>query len=191
MTEQSIFERILIDYKSVELNRLSSYHVSYPEFLQFFVNNHILDKHSLTIGIHFTYGWMPTAFDFRIGDMDLILPILNNSKKTGTISSEDVRALKNYLNGSLVGTSKLLHFMLPDVFPIWDSRVYRYFHEEKPHFYRTDNVESYMRFCNICRSIAQHPAYEPAHNWIQSQLYPISKIRSLELIMFNKGGKPA
>ncbi len=171
------------------LDPKSSYHISYPEFLRYFEGYQVLDRHSLTIGIHFTYGWMPTVFDFRSGDIDSVIIILNKARKSAIVTVEELTLLKGFLNGSLVGTSKLLHFLAPDAFPIWDSRVYRYFYRETPHFYRMDNVEKYVEYYGTCRTIAARSDFDTAHNHVVSQLYPLSRLRSLELIMFDRGGK--
>jgi hypothetical protein len=41
-------------------------------------------------------------------------------------TNNDGQALRT-LNNSVVGTSKLLHFVRPDLFPIWDSRIAKLF----------------------------------------------------------------
>jgi len=189
MFENVILKRILKDYTSVRFDRNSSYHLSYPEFLKYFKNCHLIDKHSLTIGLHFTYGWMPTVFDFRTGDMESILSIVNKVRNQGWINFSDASALKKYFNGSLVGTSKLLHFLSPEAFPIWDSRVYRYVYEESPHFYRVDNVERYLEYSEVCRAVTKHSDFVMVHNYVISELYSVSPIRALELIMYEKGAR--
>ena len=47
-----------------------TYDVSYPEFLKYFSDIKTITKHNLVIGINFTYGWMPTIFDFRSDNFD-------------------------------------------------------------------------------------------------------------------------
>lgn len=189
MPHKKLLERVLNDFSTVKLNTNSSYHLSYPEFLKYFQEFDTLDRHRLTIGIHFTYGWMPTAFGFGAGDMDEILVILNESRKSGSIETPKLNIIKKYFNGSMVGTSKLLHFQSPTVFPIWDSRVYRYYYREEPHFYRIDNPGKYQEYAKVCRQVSEQPEFDIVHQHIISQLYPVSRIRSLELIMFEKGVK--
>lgn len=79
------------------------------------------------------YGWMPTILggcDFERFNCDG--SIINTIKEVN--SPEDAVAfIKNMeliapINGtSWVGTSKLLHFLNPLMFPIWDKRVARHF----------------------------------------------------------------
>jgi len=69
---------------------------------------------------------MPTSFDFRSDKFDEALEIINNAKKGIVPSIDQLEILKGLLNNSLVGTSKHLHFINPEIFAIWDSRVYRY-----------------------------------------------------------------
>lgn len=60
---------------------IQSYDISYPEFLKYFNNIKTINKHNLIIGINFTYGWMPTIFDFRSNNFDEAINILNNAKQ--------------------------------------------------------------------------------------------------------------
>lgn len=42
-----------------------TFDVSYIEFLKYFKDTKTITKHNLVISINFTYGWMPSIFDFR------------------------------------------------------------------------------------------------------------------------------
>lgn len=57
------FSKFFGDGNNFEINRKTDY-ISYPEFLIYFKDLKIITQHNLTIGINFTYGWMPTIFDF-------------------------------------------------------------------------------------------------------------------------------
>src|SRR5258708_7520084 len=49
-------------------------------------------------------------------------------------------------NNSVVGTSKFLHFVAPEVFPIWDSRIAAVFGFR--HGYQINNALNYTKYCN-------------------------------------------
>lgn len=78
--------------------------------------------------VAFAYSWMPTIPSVRAitpGEWKKISRLL----KTAPMNEPDLKKLLLILvpiiNNSLVGTSKVLHFINPDQFPILDSRVIR------------------------------------------------------------------
>ena len=167
-----------------------TYDVSYLEFLKYFNDITIITKHNLVIGINFTYGWMPTIFDFRSDNFDEAIEILNNAKNGVIPTVKQLKVLKGLLNNSLVGTTKLLHFINPDKFAIWDSRVYHYLTGKKAHEYRIGNCEAYLSFLTFCGFLTQGKEYEKVHTSICNKLgYPMTKFRTAELIMYINGGR--
>lgn len=167
-----------------------TYDVSYPEFLKYFSDIKTITKHNLVIGINFTYGWMPTIFDFRSDNFDEAIEILNNAKKGLVPTVVQLESLKVLFNNSLVGTTKLLHFINPDKFAIWDSRVYYYLTGGLAYNHRIGNCESYLSFLTFCEYLTQRKEYDRIHNSICKKLgYSMTKFRSVELIMYLNGGK--
>jgi hypothetical protein len=167
-----------------------TYDISYPEFLKYFSDLKTITKHNLVIGINFTYGWMPTIFDFRSDKFDEAIEILNNAKNGVILTIAQLETLKGLFNNSLVGTSKLLHFINPDKFPIWDSRVYYYLTGELAYNHRIGNCEAYFSFIKFCEYLTQIKEYEEIHQSICKKLgYPMAKLRTVELIMYLNGGQ--
>lgn len=190
--EQNVnLERLKLDAFKIGPNTVGSDIVSYPEFLKYFNDINILSKHNLIIGINFTYGWMPTIFDFRSNKLKEVIEILN-SAKSGTIPTiENLKILRNCLNNSLVGTSKILHFINPKNFAIWDSRVYRYLTNSEPYSYRLDNFSAYLDYLIFCNNLTSRAEYEPIHLHIVHKIgYEMSKFRTMELIMYTNRDKP-
>lgn len=177
------------DCYNFEVNE-QTYDKSYPEFLKYFSNIKTITEHNLVIGINFTYGWMPTIFNFRANNYDEAIEILNNAKNGFVPTALQLEALKGLFNNSLVGTSKLLHFINPNKFAIWDSRVYYYLTGELAYNHRIGNCESYLSFLSFCESIIQRIEYEDIHNSICKKLgYTMTKLRTVEIIMYLNGGK--
>ncbi len=164
--------------------------ISYIEFLRYFNDIDVITKHNLVIGINFTYGWMPTIFEFRSNNFDEAIEILNKAKK-GTIPTLDqIKVLKGLLNNSLVGTSKLLHFINPQIFAIWDSRVYRYLTGKEPYDNRIGNAEAYLLYLNFCKYLTSEHAYDKVHASIIKKVgFSMTKFRTAELIMYINGAK--
>src|ERR1035437_5381685 len=186
---KTCFEKFLQDCYKYEVGN-QTYDISYPEFLHYFKNIDIITKHDLIIGINFTYGWMPTIFDFRSNKFDEALIILNNAKKGLMPDVNQLELLKALFNNSLVGTSKLLHFINPEKFAIWDSRVYTYLTGEKAYNHRIGNCETYLAYLSLCVDFIQRKEYAAAHSFICNKLgIPLTRFRSAEMIMYLNGNE--
>jgi hypothetical protein len=167
-----------------------SYYISYKEFLKYFENQERIELHNLVIGINFTYGWMPTIFDFRSTNFDAALEVLNKAKCNIKLIYNDYQILKTLFNNSLVGTSKLLHFINPEKYAIWDSRVFRYLYDKEPHDYRIGKIENYIEYLTLLENLTKELKFNDFQNIINSKLkYNVTKFRALEMIMFTNGKK--
>lgn len=164
--------------------------IIYPEFVKYFKGNTTITFHHMVIGINFTYGWMPTAFDFRSKEFSAAVKILNLAKKSEDLTEQQFAILKDLFNNSLVGTTKLLHFINPRRFAIWDSRVYRYFYGEEPHQYRIGDSKRYLAYLKFCNMVACNNDFDKVHESICKKLgYQVTKLRSIELSMYYMGLK--
>jgi hypothetical protein len=133
---------------------------------------------------------MPTAFDFRSDDIDTVVLLLNKAKKGNLLDETELQTLARCFNNSLVGTSKLLHCINPDLFPIWDSRVYRYITGNKPHHYRLNKSNLYLDFQKFCLDLTSKRGYSNVHSVIEKKLNKkLSPIRSIELLMYASSKK--
>ncbi|MCX6735864.1 MAG: hypothetical protein NTZ13_02170 [Candidatus Parcubacteria bacterium] len=173
------------DADKIVISHDTSYFISYPEFIKYFSDIKQISKHNVIIGINFTYGWMPTIFNFRSKDFDNVVLILNNAKKGIVPQVHELETLKKCFNNSLVGTSKLLHFINPEIFAIWDSRVYRYLTNHRAYNYHLNNYESYLAYLEFCKYITNQPGFDYIHNSIIKKMgNEITKYRTAELVMF-------
>jgi hypothetical protein len=177
-------DKLLQDGNTFRIGNRSDY-ISYYEFLKYFKDLTTITKHHLIIGINFTYGWMPTIFDFCSDNFNEALVVLNNAKNGVMPKVKELDVLKGLFNNSLVGTSKLLHFINSDKFAIWDSRVYHYLTGKKTHGYRIGNFKAYLSFLTLCDFLTQGKEYEKVHNSICNKIgYSMTKFRTAELIMY-------
>jgi hypothetical protein len=165
-------------------------YLSYLEFLKYFSDLKTITRHNLIIGINFTYGWMPTIFDFRSDNFDAALDILNEAKSGNKPTSDNLVLLKGLLNNSLVGTTKLLHFINPDNFAIWDSRVYRYLTNKEPHDNRIGNCNTYLDYLAFCDYLTKQKEFKSLQKSIEKQVgYSMTAYRVTELVMYSNGAK--
>lgn len=177
-----------------------SYLHSYPYFINYFANiqNHKIEIDNLVIGIHFVYGWMPTIFEFKNQeDFVVATEILNKAKVGEPLKSKDYETLKRLLNGSLVGTSKLLHFINPEKYAIWDSRVYNYLRkniESHKFSYDIGDISNYERYLNYLSEVTNSVEFSEIYSLVNEKIenkfkYKISSFRAIELLMFINGKK--
>lgn len=136
---------------------------------------------------HLAYGWMPT-----------ILKNLNfckeNSRKVFEASSscsveDSIQYITGWrtppINNSWVGSSKVLHFINPETFPIWDSKVAGHFGISGNSARK--NTHCYAEYVMFCEDIAN--TYSEVSNvqlaFEELAGYSVSKIRAVEYILFN------
>lgn len=137
-----------------------SYNFGYDALLAF--GSAVHDKTGLLVLAHAVYGWMPT--------------ILKSYNLDG-LCVEDIRGgflpEEPALNNSWVGTSKMFHFLAPDVWPIWDSRVALHF--GLPRSDQHNRRDVYQNYSEFMRFEAQSST-NPTNN---------SNLRFLELCLFS------
>jgi hypothetical protein len=133
---------------------------------------------------------MPTIFDFRSDRFDEALDILNSAKKGNKPTIDELNLLKGLLNNSLVGTTKLLHFINPDKFAIWDSRVYRYLTGKEPYEKRIGDSEAYLAYLEFCAYLTTQKEFKSMQEIVENQVgYSMTPLRIAELIMYSNGAK--
>lgn len=168
----------------------SSIHRSYRHFVKFFEDRQKITEHDFIIACYFTYGWMPTMLDLR-GELARSIDLLNRVKAEGYIpNSEEIQLLANNINGSVVGTSKLLHFVRPNVHAIWDSRVYRYLHQQRPYIYRLEAPDAYDAYLRSITKLTEDRRFTKAlQNFNGALDYSVTPNRFIEYVMYHHGAE--
>jgi len=91
------------------------------------------DKESFYQGLLMIYGWMPTIpfqnKDFTmIGELELsLLREAYNHKDGLYFTKAEIEIIRPSINNSIIGLSKMLHFINKDNYAIWDSRIAKLF----------------------------------------------------------------
>ncbi len=161
-----------------------SYIKSYPYFIEHFKNfNDKLEETRLEClyqGAYMVYGWMPTILDTekgKINDSDLLRSINSLGSK---INTDDLHNVSTFMNNSIVGASKLLHFIYPEKYPIWDSKICGQILKDKNVSYQINKIDNYITYYFAMNKIKELPKIKSL-KLINSQL---STIRITELIIF-------
>ena len=163
-----------------------SYSLSYNAFLNFFSEKSILSKQDIIIGANFSYGWMPTILNIYSINLEEQLLILNNLKCQGEIpNAEQLEVLKSTFNNSIVGTSKLMHFIAPNLIPIWDSKVHNNLKKIVKLNSQVNTVKNFVLYYDFCNSVISDKRFIK----LKKQLLPVfqlgnSDMRVIEQLLF-------
>jgi hypothetical protein len=151
-------------------------------------------ERELLAAAYAVYGWMPTILkrvdnlprlsqfvaEVRCLPVSEALPLVRDaakSNRSGPLTS---------LNNSVVGTSKLLHFFRPDLFPIWDSRIAKLFGYANGRHNHSAVYLAYLEllhgWCTKCEPIPQ-PLYRILQMGAPED-DPVSQLRLTEYRLF-------
>tara|TARA_Y100000815_G_C13117776_1_gene415642 strand:+ start:88 stop:672 length:585 start_codon:yes stop_codon:yes gene_type:complete len=170
-----------LKYFAVDNN---SYIDSYTEFIKYFQQINTIEKHHLIISGHFVYGWMPTIISLNQDNLPEVLRLLNQVKQGHLLTANELALLKNCINNSMVGLSKLLHFIRPDLYAIWDSRIFKFLTGKKS-TYGINKPTAYLKYLQDLKKITDQKEFDKFFQEIQKSFqYPISKFRAIEIVMF-------
>lgn len=96
------------------------YKVQHQFLVDLFRNSNLEDDAAFGQCALAVYGWMPRILRAYSVSDDLKQELMElKNREIEDISSTD------FLGGSVIGSSKFLHFTRPDRFPIWDANVAR------------------------------------------------------------------
>lgn len=189
MNKKLNFEFVKNECENFSISENNSYSITYREFLKYFENINKIDKHNLIISSHFVYGWMPTIINLKTDNLDRVLKLLNEVKNGHIVNVDEIEILKNCINNSLVGLSKLLHFINPQNYAIWDSRIFRFLTEKKSQ-YGIGNPKMYLQYLEEIKNIEKENGYPEIHKKIEKCVgYELFPTRAIEILMFEADKK--
>ena len=146
----------------------SSYLVSYPHILSYASEIEMFSASDVVRLSHMIYGWIPTILDLYFPDGGLSLreaaQLLQQAKDKGDLNAQQLSRLKALVNNSMVGVSKLLHFVAPEHYAIWDSKIYIFCHGQQPYDYRVNNVTEYLAYQDQLRLLLDDERFPALHS---------------------------
>lgn len=185
--ENITLERLESDLKALKYHSENdSYLQTYPEFIRYFksIPHGQISEHHLVIASHFVYGWMPTIIHLGTEKLEETLFYFRAAHAGTLLNEEELHKLKWVINNSMVGLSKLLHFMNPQTYAIWDSRIFRYATGKKTS-YGIDQPANYLTYLNRLQELKDHPEYMGLHRQIEDHYgQELTPMRAMELVMF-------
>ena len=157
------------------------------DFTKNISKNSIIDLIGL---IHMCYGWMPTMYDnsdVSIYEDNLLIKSIWENINIGSLDNVFLGNIKKISNNSIVGGSKLLHFCNPEMYAIYDSRVYSSI-LGKETSYNVNNIENFYSYTNRLRELKKDGSFilELRKN-LRNKLNDISvytDLRCLEICFF-------
>jgi hypothetical protein len=171
-----------------KVDRKKSYIRSYPHILAQLQTESALTERDFVCGAHIVYGWMPTILDlYPTAERTLQqgANLLNKARVDGVLNQCELAELSALVNNSVVGASKLLHFVNPDAFAIWDSKIYRFIHSHAAHQYRVNNTGAYLKYLGQLSELRKDERFPGFHSSVNEKMgYPVSPLRAIEVVMF-------
>lgn len=158
-------------------------HKMYRRFLGYFldIKGNLEEKH-LIEGACLAYAWMPTILNFKSQKFAESLQALNQARQGELISKKQYDILARLINNSEVGASKLLHFVNPNKYAIWDSRVCTCLTKST---YRVDSIDVYYDYLALCERITSQIEFKPLHELYEQKVgYTVTRMRSIEQYFF-------
>ena len=161
-----------------------NYVTTYPYFVDYFKSIDQITLNELVISSHFVYGWMPTIVNLNLDSKQSFLKSLNNAKNGQMLSEGELVNGKSCINNSTVGLSKLLHFVNPENYAIWDSRIFRFITGKKS-TYGISEPNNYIAYLEFLKCLTRDSLFTKFHAIVNENIgYDVTKIRALELVMF-------
>lgn len=174
--------------------RSHTYLSTYPEILALLHGGEIHSSQFKQLAL-MVYGWMPRILRLDSAHFQLALQTANSALQATPESFENtpIQHIANCLH-SMVGASKLLHFISPNVFPIWDSKI-QAFRGLPNGNYDMSNINNYLEYVGNVHAIVADEGFSEFYNQYsivhtnrlnQSNIpaYQVGYIRSIEASAF-------
>jgi hypothetical protein len=180
------------------LSRIKSdpYSMAYPALVSHFAVPQAVSWDAAILGLHVVYGWMPTipklGAVMRWGEAkrQQLTEILNRAKNEQVPTNDELEMLKAFSNNSMIGASKLLHFLSPKTFPIWDSRVAKVFlRKSNAGGQQVNGIEPWEIYTNTLIEWLNNESVAERCSELRGLacfLNDVSNLRLVELVLFHQ-----
>jgi hypothetical protein len=200
-------KKILAISEELVISNEKSYFFTYGHFIKFFKDkaHQRIKDHDIIIGISFVYSWMQRIPTIKMEFFNEVPDVIKKARSEDRLDDTDLERLQKCFNNSLVSTSKLLHFINPEKYAIWDSRVNHFLKEDEPSQGKAmKKAGNYIEYLDLCDKLIQDDDVRRLIAEVKSQVKKLQKdsitagpkegadisdLRALELIFFTAGKK--
>ena len=157
---------------------------SYPTLLTIAQNLPLTEDSAIAVA-SFAYSWMPTILKKADSERLLCLIISAKEGRWQPLTLLD----RSPLNNSWVGLSKVLHFIVPEHYPIWDSRIARHFGLGSQHHMK--NATNYQRYLSKMQSLVPLADTDTLAEMLTKEgASSVSAMRAAEFALFMTAPQP-
>jgi hypothetical protein len=145
-----------------------------------------LNSDSTMIAMSLVYSWMPRIPHRIIINDNEVIKLLNkayDSTSKDRLSIKEIETIKSSINNSMVGASKILHFINPCVYPIWDSNIDEKIKSESSKDKK--EVLKYFNYQNVCLDISNEECTKSIENFNSEKFNGLSKLRKIDMALFS------
>lgn len=189
--EKLTLENLERDAEHFNIDENDEYIYVYPQFLDFVQEIKDFSDKELVICSHLIYSWMPTIPVIRKPYFKKLKELLQSTRSSLEVSDEMLESGKKCINNSYVGLSKLLHFVNPNYFAIWDSRVLSYLRGK--HTISNDalnRLSNFNAYQEQIRWVVKDKRFQALNQKVnEACTYDVSALRAAEMIMFQYAKK--
>jgi hypothetical protein len=142
-----------------------------------------LNVSNAKIGVVLVYTWMqPAALNPDCWQHYHSAKEVLERDRVGLLDVDDIEALKHFVGGSLIATSKFLHLLNPDRYAMWDANVaragYRY------SWHQSNRADRYLQYLD---DISELRLDEALGKRVQDAIGSARELRRKEFALFQLG----
>lgn len=177
--------------------RAITYIATYPSLRAFGKSSLPIDGDRFSQLVVMAYGWMPRIVRVDqgcVGDAKSAVQIAAQATVHTGLTKSAMLNLARCLR-SVVGASKVLHFVNDEIFPIWDSGVEAFRLGGVLPYNHMNNVDNYFAYCNEVHAIRAEEGFRDFLGGINAAMdarlaalfidpYPICEVRAIEVAAF-------
>jgi hypothetical protein len=177
-----------LDANKKKNNYVNNYAKSYPHFIRYFQDISEISEHHFFISTNFIYGWMPTIVSYAISRIPETIKYLNLVKSGHILTLNQLQIVKETINNSIIGTSKLLHFINPQAYAMWDSNICYFLLGVKSND-QVQKIAHYDEYMSLLRKAVMCSEFQKFYDRYRSQFKDphAGKLRAIENVIFHLG----
>ena len=167
--------------------------MTYPSICKYFKSIKHFSEEDFFRAVLMTYGWMPTILKLDLNSKSLhkakkiLVDIKNKDNPSYSLTEQDLKKLIGVINNSLSGATKVLHFSIPEKFPIWDTTIAK---ELNPSGKK--NQKAYFSYLEVLKTITEkdkkalsfHVTKEIRRFLKKDKYEEVSFVRALDILIF-------